>query len=238
MRKVLPLILTTTLCVQANAAPRSEPMQFASDSCCGNGGIEWITADGDITDETPARFVAFLSETNSANFPRTIQLNSNGGSLFAAMKFGRLIRKLGFSTSIWGSNSSEQTPDEKIDKGTCASACAYAFLGGVERSVDPQNRYGLHQFFSEKQLQNVDTKAFTGLDISSVQLATGVIAGYVAEMGADAHIIEIAAKTSPGSMTFLTYEQMKEFRIESKPKQMDPWQITLKKGAVIAHRNL
>lgn len=60
-----------------------------------------------------------------------VWLSSDGGSLSAGLQIGRHLRRLGLAT--------------RVPKGAeCASACAYAFLGGVFRSLDQGGRIGVH----------------------------------------------------------------------------------------------
>src|SRR5260370_28074085 len=56
---------------------------------------------------------------------------SHGGSLVTGLRIGEAIRRKGFSTIV---------PDGR----RCASACAFAWLGGIERSIGTDARLGFH----------------------------------------------------------------------------------------------
>src|SRR4029450_8293903 len=79
-----------------------------------------VADDGDQfaakTTSLPSGFVAF---------------SSDGGSLVAGLRIGEAIRRKGFSTIV---------PDGR----RCASACALAWLGGVERFIGTGGRIGFH----------------------------------------------------------------------------------------------
>src|SRR5260370_35541891 len=56
---------------------------------------------------------------------------SHGGSLVTGLRIGEAIRRKGFSTIV---------PDGRH----CASACALAWLGGIERFLGTDARSGFH----------------------------------------------------------------------------------------------
>lgn len=62
-----------------------------------------------------------------------IWFNSPGGDANEGPLMGRVVRKQNLAVRIPNNFS-------------CASACTYAFLGGVVRSIDPGGSYGIHMF--------------------------------------------------------------------------------------------
>src|SRR5262252_7683744 len=60
-----------------------------------------------------------------------VALSSDGGSLATGLRIGEAIRRKGFSTIV---------PDGR----RCASACAFAWLGGIERFLGTDARIGFH----------------------------------------------------------------------------------------------
>ena len=56
------------------------------------------------------------------------------------MEIGRVIRQRGLRTAvshtIFEPVTAKDTLSARYAKGACASACTYAFLGGVERMID------------------------------------------------------------------------------------------------------
>jgi hypothetical protein len=108
------------------------------------------------------------------------------------MRLGEAIRELGFETEI-------RSIDYEYDKGpvaTCASACSYAFAGGVSRFFDDRYaRLGLHQFYSET----------TDLaDVGETQVLSGLLVSYLDRMGVNPKSFAIASMTDKSTMTWLT----------------------------------
>ena len=90
-----------------------------------------ILADGDIDDRALGAFTAFTRRAHIGPGALVV-LNSAGGNVLQSLMLGKAIRQQGFSTTVQGG-------------GACASACAFVFLGGVERSAGPSARIGVHQ---------------------------------------------------------------------------------------------
>ena len=119
----------------------------------------------------------------------SIYLASPGGSVVEAMKIGRLVRALRWETQI-----PEEAPADLRQKiitalklsdpkanYLCASACFFAFVGGIERSPAIFNGIlGIHRpFLSDADLKRVnDTQAIA----SATQVRT-VVEAYLKEMG-------------------------------------------------------
>jgi hypothetical protein len=127
---------------------------------------QWIAADGEITDQTPAKLERLLANPNYRKFP--ILISSPGGRVYAAMKMGRLIRKYGMTTSVAQSSglgcslsSTCVTLGNKDDVvhsgyvmpnlGYCNSACSMMLLGGVVRIGGSDINIGLHQPHDDSQ---------------------------------------------------------------------------------------
>lgn len=126
--------------------------------------------------------------------PSFITFSSNGGSVVAAIKFGRAIRALNANTL-------------QIRSTECVSACALAFLGGVKRSADPGS-IGVHQaFFSDDA--GLDNKAA----VATVQLMTGEIIGYLSDMGVSAKLLQLSLSIESSDMRYLTTAEMREWNI-------------------------
>lgn len=88
-----------------------------------------ILASGEITTGDAARFEALVSRLRPR--PSVVYFASNGGLIVESMKLGLALRSAGFASRI-GPGA------------TCASACVFAFLGGVIREVDGSARVGVH----------------------------------------------------------------------------------------------
>ena len=147
----------------------------------------WIAAEGKITKNTPEVFKRFLDE-NLVFRENRIELNSPGGDLYAGMELGRMIRARRLNTTI-GRTLTLDNPEFGVDIkrfpfSTCASACAYAFMGGVRRWLDATNRIGLHRF-------GVQDFEFTA---DEAQIVSSDIAAYLEEMGVDQNVLRMASR--------------------------------------------
>ena len=108
-----------------------------------------------------------------------IALGSEGGSLAAGLRIGEAIRRKGFSTIV---------PDGR----RCASACAFAWLGGIERFLGTDARIGFHA---------ASHPAFPG--------GRGVIP-YLTKMGLPYEAIIYITQVAPNEMTWLNMSDVAE----------------------------
>jgi hypothetical protein len=215
------------------AAVHADAMTFGLEGNGGNcNGCEWIAADGEITSETPKQFEKFVAE----NEPHpTIYLNSPGGELLAGIKLGELIRAKGFSTAVGKSVPSNANADYRdITGGKCASACVYAFLGGVSRTAE-DGEIGVHQFYSEAIIKDPSGKLFDAIDMSVNQLVSALVIDYVFRMGADPRVVSIASSTLPGEMHFFSEKELDELKINWTPSSCEPWAIEPYGSGVVAY---
>ena len=101
----LSVHLSAPTAALADQDPRfNNPMQFRTAGTGGNcsSGV-WIDATGEINADTPSRFQKFVESEKGTNggMPQfTVELNSPGGDIGAAMQLGALIRKLGLPTDV------------------------------------------------------------------------------------------------------------------------------------------
>ncbi|MDO9412192.1 MAG: hypothetical protein Q7T81_06420 [Pseudolabrys sp.] len=107
-------------------------------------------------------------------------LNSNGGSAYAGIEIGRAIRMRGFKTFV--------------ESGTmCASACAIAWLGGVERLVGKAAIIGFHAVYTTKSGAAVETG-----------VGNAMYGAYLAQLGLSERAIVYLSDAAPTSMNWLT----------------------------------
>ncbi|WHO74731.1 hypothetical protein [Rhizobium sp. BT03] len=86
--------------VAVTSEPETRPMDFLLmyDGNCQDECTQWISAEGDITPETPARLKTILKTLGKRKLP--VVLQSNGGDMDATFAMGRMIRAAGLETSI------------------------------------------------------------------------------------------------------------------------------------------
>ncbi len=166
-----------------------------------------------------------------------IVFNSGGGNLLAGLEMGRILRKYNVSvgigntventsiTTTWGRDSQE--------KGSCLSACAYAFLGGTERVIDSEDKLGFHQFYDSKAMNNLSDKQFDGHDMVIDQKITGHIVQYLDEMEIDIRLYSLIATTHPKDMYILSKDELNTYGINTENRPTTNWTlIAYDKGLV------
>jgi len=209
----------------------SQPMQFFTASNRGNMTTSsWIVAVGQITAETPARFTEYLA--SQPYVPDQIVFHSPGGNLAAGLELGRMIRADNFTTNI-GQTIRETTYTgtpcngwaEAVWQGVCASACAYAFLGGSTRFIDGPyypndgNLLGFHQFYTsrandlEGMLSRSEAAEIESSAYSVAQIITGGIVLYAMDMGIDPRIVAFASATRSDDLYYPTPSEVEELNI-------------------------
>ena len=176
----------------------------------------WIQATGTITAGTPAEFERFL-KTYDAKLSRNIFFHSPGGDLIAGMKLGEMIRKAGYNTYIGRSILLEGGSMDvySYNEAHCASACAYAFLGGVTRFYSKKDKYGLHRFGSTKKLST-----------DEAQIITSLIAAYIERMGANQAILQLASVTSfEGDILWVPVDVARKMKVIYDPSGQAEFRI-------------
>ena len=186
-RKICSAIFVSLAFVAVAAASPADsdpPMSFKS-----LGFMSGVLAEGDITADTPKVFEKFLQ--SDATVMRVVHFNSGGGDLGAGLDLGRAIRRAGWSTGI----ASKGAFGNATEPGECDSACTFAFLGGVTRSIVPGSKYGVHRFWKD------DGK----IDDQDVQVIAGELVAYIHEMGVSADMYTLMTQAGKGDAQFVQY---------------------------------
>ena len=132
--------------------------------------------------------------------PKAVVFDSAGGQPQKAMELGRLIRALGLSTfQPYGP--------------ACVSACALAFLGGVERYADPGS-IGVHKTYFDKGA-SLDTAEA----VSAIQELTADTLEYLSEMDVDPELLELAMRYESTDIRYLSGSEMAEFHVTTAEPQ-------------------
>ena len=208
---ILVLSLAAAAALAAGSAAAS-PMVFrlaASGQACAE--CRWISAEGEIVEDSASRLEKFLKAHPDAG-GLIVRLHSGGGDLVASMEIGRVIRQRGLRTAvshtIFEPVTAKDTLSARYAKGACASACTYAFLGGVERMIDETSRLGVHQFYSETPRGGRGSRG----SFSVAQTAINDLGIYMAEMGVSGQLILAAAATAPVNMHWLSRGELESFQ--------------------------
>jgi hypothetical protein len=212
-----------------------QPMIFQMAGSGGNcNGCGWTAAQGEIVEDTPAAFDAFLKIPG--NDPQGhIVFHSPGGNLGAALKLGAMIRRMGLSTSIAQTvaDGSISSREKRQIPGICVSACAYAFLGGKTRFAS--EGYGVHQFFSARKLtEQLESNRDPLRNGSDEQAIVGLLTLYVKSMGVDTDLVFVASSTAAADVYWLSKSELKRFRVDNSADSQEPWKTEPYRDGAVA----
>ena len=215
-------------------------MTFSMATSKGNSSTSvWIAATGRVMPETPDHFRAFLAAEGYTGGGQII-LHSPGGNLAAGLQLGLMIRQAGLTTHIGRTERHFESYSAPCDTwfdtvaaGTCASSCAYAFLGGRDRFVSSPyyptgpNILGFHQFYGNPErgsdmLSAEQVAEIEATTLSVAQAVTGQIVLYAVEMGVDPRIVAFASATPSDGLYYPTDAEIEELRIASG-SGLAPW---------------
>lgn len=204
VRQLLFLVVLALLPAQAWASPMTFSLYEDYPTC---QGCILIGAEGEIVASTGRDFEAFLRNHPDTNQRKTIVvLSSPGGSLTAGLALGRAIRSNGFDTHV--GRVSRATVETSIEKSECASSCAYAYLGGTQRSIAHGSKYGLHQISATSR----NTVSLSSA-ISGTQQVIAEISRYVEDMGVSQGVVIAATRMQASGIDWLEDARLSEMKI-------------------------
>jgi len=177
---------------------------------------EFILAQGVIDAGAPARLEAIIrTPTNNS---KIVVFDSPGGSLAAGLKLGRVIRKNGLDTGVATSYSRHEIgkPEQILTKdAVCFSSCAYAFMGGVSRSLQDDARIGVHQFYGDQELSNE----------GETQTLVAVLSQYLKAMGIDRDLLDIASTTESTEMAEVPFDYAVKYNLDNQHPILAQWEL-------------
>lgn len=192
------ILCAAALLIAPIASQAAASMEFrTSQHCRGAHCAPIVLASGPITHATYDQFVAHM-QTMEAE-PSFIAFDSIGGNLGQALKMGVFIRALGLSTRV------AQGSD-------CFSACVYAFIGGITRTVDAGARMGVHQFSPESEDIKVTME-------DNRQVIAGV-SRYTQAMNVSEHLSSLALMAPPDEINVLTADQVRMLGLDNNDQDM------------------
>lgn len=170
------------------------PVECAARDC--------VLASGDIDKGSVGEFRAF-AQANHIRPGALYILNSEGGVLMYGLALGDQIRKAGFSTTV----QAYDPASGRLGRGAeCASACVFAFLGGVERSVGEGSRIGVHQIYANLQARD-------SLSVADAQWLTALTASHIDRMGGSVEILVIALQTPPTGIHWFSGPELGQLNV-------------------------
>jgi hypothetical protein len=212
-------------------AVEADTMRFRNE--CFANAVEscFVIAEGTLDRGAPERFDKLPWEQIGGDTYQVL-FNSPGGNLDAGLKLGRAIRARNMHTVI-GSWDAIDPLKEKVDNAVCLSACAYAFLGGVNRNISKGSQIGFHQFAlpGGEQLQGPG-------GLSGGQQVSADVISYLVEMGVDARLFSLASSAASDKMFYPTPDQLAHYDVVT-PKGFDHFLLEpFEKGIVAASSRL
>ena len=184
-----------------STADREGPMTVAvvpRSKSRGLGDTALVYLDGRIDADAPRRLSEALAGVDGKI---AVWFNSPGGNLFAAMQLGRIVRARGASTHI--------IDHRTLRAGTCYSACAMTFLGGVYR-FNNGGRYGVHR---TSLLVGPTGELDLGSEVSSA------IGSYIREMGIDSRLLDLCMKAGRDEMYLLSQREARDLGVVNNGRQ-------------------
>lgn len=157
-----------------------------------------VLATGEIEKDTAAQFRAFIRRSD-IHAGATVVFDSPGGMLLESLALGRAIRDAGLYTAI---GRYDRVTGEFTTGAQCVSACAYAFLGGVQREVGAKARIGVHQFAALPGQPD-------SLNASDAQALMGLISVYMNRMVGGSELLVLAAATPPTDAHWLSSRELR-----------------------------
>lgn len=212
------------------------PMNFYRATSGGNClSCTWIKAEGVIEHDTHEKLLNFLSRQGLLESPGlNIHLNSPGGSVIGGILLGLTIRQQQANTVVAASHVGEildggirRVTDDPPVAAECSSACVFAFAGGVSRFASKSTpgaaigfqdtgKLGVHQFYEAVALADPTAPAFNAEDRIADQKIMALLLGFLSEMNVSAELLQLAARTDPRNIRYLTEGELRRTRIDNR----------------------
>lgn len=237
MRRLAPAFAGFWLAVLAPVASHADntgrPMVFSAASA--QDGAVLLFGDGDFASTTPSDLRRFLDRLRPPE-GAVLFLNSAGGDLAAGMEVGQIARDARLATSVGQPPlvGGARPGLEDFRTGYCISACSFAFLGGVERTVPDGSVYAVHQVSMNCSDPRGAYRRFPWVRLPTVnycpdfreamaiaQNASGAVVEYVLSMGVDPLFLSEMAKADPEAINRLSADRLEAYRITQSPQKTD-----------------
>ena len=140
---------------------------------------------------------SFVFDDDRGKYLIEIYLASPGGDLAEAMKIGRLVRSLKWTTSVPDKSVTPEISElENARRGVknykannmCASACFFVFVAGIERGLEWEGPIlGIHRpYLSESDLKALSSDKA----IATANRTRATVENYIREMGVPTKYID------------------------------------------------
>jgi hypothetical protein len=121
---------------------------------------------------------------------------------------GELFRTRGFATEVGSSKLNSDVPGSKNEytktPGSCSSSCAMAFLGGIERTLDPDSSLAFHV------VSNGNVSESDLLELTTSESL------YLLEMGIDTRLITLMIDVGPNVMREIRPDEARNLDVTTR----------------------
>jgi len=174
-----------------------------------------ITAQGEITDQTPAEFLTFIQDNvGRADLHAVIFLDSPGGKVVASMDLGRIWRRLGVAAVV-GRSDPGATSASQFLAGRCLSACVYALIGAQKRVVPAGSIVGIHRMFFYDGEAGPLGDGNAGLRHYDNGGMKALLSHYTSRMGVSPELISFAERISSDNIHVLSRAEIARYHLAS-----------------------
>ncbi len=194
MRALLTGLLLLLASITAGHASDEMTFHLVAPRSCGRACPMVVVAQGRITQDSFRSFEA-VARALPPHVP--VVLNSSGGSFLGGIMLGLTLRQHGSPVLV---------PRGAV----CASACAYAFLGGVVRQAPNGARIGVHRFFAVNRYTGERSISY---ERSVTPQALALLTRYVQAMGASPSLVGLADRVEPSDIHFFNRRELQQYRI-------------------------
>jgi hypothetical protein len=210
---------------------------------CGRGCDSWIVVEGQVDASAAPRFRKFLQRIGNRNLP--LYFHSPGGNLDQALAMGAMLRErhavarvartvvkeCGFEAQdsevcLKLKQSGRELHGDLWTRGaTCNSACPYLLLGATTREIAADALLAVHSakviVHFRGGVPTAEMKA--AATERGIERADRMLSSYIAKMGGDIGLLELARSIKFESMHVLTRDEIVRFGIDRREFVETPW---------------
>jgi ATP-dependent protease ClpP protease subunit len=202
---LLPLVVVACLLDAPIQSARSEPARIDGSVDCtkltGSCFVAGARLRGEIDASAVDKIRTMVADVRKSAdrekkqvHPFSIELNSPGGSVTAAIALGKLLRREGLGVTIAGAFP-------PFPPGSCNSACVLVFAGAVHRSFNQStSRLGIHRPYLDVPQQEVSPERVREI----YRQVLRDVRTYLQEMNVSEQLAEAMFRIEPEKLRFLT----------------------------------